>query len=52
MAATLSLDTITSSGSGITIDATGKTFTVNGTLLTTGSTNVLHKTGRLCNCNG
>jgi hypothetical protein len=44
MAATLSLDTITSSGSGITIDAT-KTFTVNGTLLTTGSTNVLHKTG-------
>lgn len=43
MAATLSLDTITSSGSGITIDAT-KTFTVNGTLLTTGSTNVLHKT--------
>jgi len=44
MAATLSLDTITSSGAGITIDAT-KTFTVNGTLLTTGSTNVLHKTG-------
>jgi hypothetical protein len=44
MAATLTLDTITSSGAGITIDAT-KTFTVNGTLLTTGSTNVLHKTG-------
>jgi hypothetical protein len=44
MAATLVLDTITSSGAGITIDAT-KTFTVNGTLLTTGSTNILHKTG-------
>ena len=44
MAATLSLDTITSSGSGITIDAT-KTFTVNGSLLSSGSTNILHKTG-------
>ena len=44
MAATLSLDTITSSGAGITIDAT-KTFTVNGSLLSTGSTNILHKTG-------
>jgi hypothetical protein len=44
MAATLSLDTITSSGAGITIDAT-KTFTVNGSLLSSGSTNILHKTG-------
>ena len=32
----LSLDEISSSGAGITIDST-KTFTVNGTLLTTGS---------------
>ena len=39
MAATLSLDTITSSGSGITIDA-AKTFTVNGNLLTTGATQI------------
>ena len=44
MAATLSLDTITSSGSGITIDAT-KTFTVNGSLLSSGSSNILRKTG-------
>ena len=44
MAATLSLDTIISSGSGITIDAT-KTFTVNGSLLSSGSSNILRKTG-------
>jgi hypothetical protein len=44
MAATLSLDTITSSGAGITIDAT-KTFTVNGSLLSAGSSNILRKTG-------
>ena len=44
MVATLSLDTITSSGSNITIDAT-KTLTVNGALLSSGSTNILHKTG-------
>lgn len=44
MAATLSLDTITSSGSNITIDAT-KTLTVNGTLLSSGSSNILRKTG-------
>ena len=44
MAATLVLDTITSSGAGITIDAT-KTFTVNGSLLSTGSSNILRKTG-------
>jgi hypothetical protein len=43
MAATLVLDTITSSGAGITIDAT-KTFTVNGSLLSAGSTNILYKT--------
>jgi hypothetical protein len=43
MVATLSLDTITSSGSNITVDAT-KTFTVNGSLLSSGSTNVLYKT--------
>ena len=43
MVAKLVLDEITSSGSGITIDSS-KTFTVNGELLTTGSTNVLHKT--------
>ena len=44
MAATLVLDTITSSGAGITIDAT-KTFTVNGSLLSNGSSNILRKTG-------
>ena len=44
MAATLVLDTITSSGAGITIDAT-KTFTVNGSLLSAGSSNILRKTG-------
>jgi len=43
MVATLSLDTITSSGSNITVDAT-KTFTVNGSLLSAGSTNILYKT--------
>jgi|TARA_B110001454_G_C12657649_1_gene408174 hypothetical protein len=43
MVATLSLDTITSSGAGITVDAT-KTFTVNGSLLSAGSTNILYKT--------
>jgi hypothetical protein len=43
MVATLSLDTITSSGSNITVDAT-KTFTVNGNLLSAGSTNILYKT--------
>ena len=44
MVATLSLDTITSSGSNITIDAT-KTLTVNGALLSSGSSNILRKTG-------
>lgn len=44
MVAKIVLDEITSSGSGITIDS-AKTFTVNGTLLSVGSTNVLHKTG-------
>jgi hypothetical protein len=44
MVAKLVLDEISSSGSNITIDAT-KTFTVNGSLLSAGSTNILHKTG-------
>jgi hypothetical protein len=44
MVAKLVLDEISSSGSGITIDST-KTFTVNGSLLSSGSTNILHKTG-------
>lgn len=43
MVAKLVLDEISSSGSGITIDST-KTFTVNGNLLSTGSTNILYKT--------
>ena len=43
MAATLSLDTITSSGSGITV-ATGKTLTVGGVSVTAGSTNVQRAT--------
>ena len=43
MVAKLVLDEISSSGSNITIDAT-KTLTVNGSLLSTGSTNILYKT--------
>ena len=43
MAATLSLDTLTSSGSGITV-ATGKTLTVGGVSVTAGSTNVQRAT--------
>ena len=43
MVAKLVLDEISSSGSGITIDST-KTFTVNGSLLSSGSTNILYKT--------
>jgi hypothetical protein len=43
MVAKLVLDEISSSGSNITIDAT-KTFTVNGSLLSAGSTNILYKT--------
>ena len=52
MAATLSLDTITSSGSTITVP-TGKTLaitdtsalTVGGTAISAGSSNILRKTG-------
>ena len=43
MVAKIVLDEITSSGAGITIDST-KTFTVNGSLLSAGSTNILHTT--------
>jgi hypothetical protein len=43
MVAKLVLDEISSSGSGITIDSS-KTFTVNGSLLSAGSTNILYKT--------
>tara|TARA_R100001244_G_scaffold9979_1_gene12017 strand:- start:378 stop:1226 length:849 start_codon:yes stop_codon:yes gene_type:complete len=43
MAATLSLDTLTSSGSGITVLA-GKTLTVEGVSVTAGSTNVQRAT--------
>ena len=43
MAATLSLDTLTSAGSGITV-ATGKTLTVGGVSVTAGSTNVQRAT--------
>ena len=43
MVAKLVLDEISSSGSNITIDAT-KTLTVNGALLSSGSTNIMHKT--------
>ena len=42
MVAKLVLDEISSSGSGITIDSS-KTFTVNGSLLSAGSTNILYK---------
>ena len=44
MAATLSLDTLTSAGSGITV-ATGKTLTVGGKSITAGSTNIQRATG-------
>jgi len=44
MVAKLVLDEISSSGSGITIDSS-KTFTVNGALLSSGSSNILRKTG-------
>ena len=43
MVAKIVLDEITSSGAGITIDSS-KTFTVNGSLLSAGSTNILYKT--------
>jgi len=44
MAATLSLDTLTSAGSGITV-ATGKTLTVGGKSVTAGSSNIQRATG-------
>ena len=44
MAATLSLDTLTSGGSGITV-AAGKTFTVGGKSVTAGSSNIQRATG-------
>ena len=44
MAATLSLDTLTSAGSGITV-AAGKTLTVGGKSVTAGSTNIQRATG-------
>ena len=44
MAATLSLDTLTSTGSGITV-AAGKTLTVGGKSVTAGSTNIQRATG-------
>lgn len=44
MVATLSLDTLTSSGSGITV-ATGKTLTVGGKSVTAGSSNIQRATG-------
>ena len=43
MVAKLVLDEISSSGSGITIDSS-KTLTVNGSLISAGSTNILYKT--------
>lgn len=43
MVAKLVLDEISSSGSGITIDSS-KTLTVNGSLISSGSTNIMHKT--------
>ena len=44
MAATLSLDTLTSGGAGITV-ASGKTFTVGGKSITAGSSNIQRATG-------
>ena len=44
MAATLTLDTLTSAGAGITV-ATGKTLTVGGKSVTAGSSNIQRATG-------